>query len=226
MHCNIKIRYCLAGMICDINIIMNLKKYRIIFSFVFLFSLYNESGAEETAFSTVLEEAKEYFSDIGWTMSETILASPMAEPFTLDEIKTENLSSYGDINLEEGLFPSLDGLGVLDYTGVEKSVLNFLDVLVLQFKENKVDMSLCSKEKPFLPYLINYRLDSFKPIVSVFYGRPENKANKKVKALFKCNIRGEDKIFYIIIEVYLIFIEEKWYLDSFDIIGDKNEQSS
>ena len=226
MHCNIKIRYCLAGMICDINIIMNLKKYRIIFSFVFLFSLYNESGAEETAFSTVLEEAKEYFSDIGWTMSETILASPMAEPFTLDEIKTENLSSYGDINLEEGLFPSLDGLGVLDYTGVEKSVLNFLDVLVLQFKENKVDMSLCSKEKPFLPYLINYRLDSFKPIVSVFYGRPENKANKKVKALFKCNIREEDKIFYIIIEVYLIFIEEKWYLDSFDIIGDKNEQSS
>ena len=226
MHCNIKIRYCLAGMICDINIIMNLKKYRIIFSFVFLFSLYNESGAEETAFSTVLEEAKEYFSDIGWTMSETILASPMAEPFTLDEIKTENLSSYGDINLEEGLFPSLDGLGVLDYTGVEKSVLNFLDVLVLQFKENKVDMSLCSKEKPFLPYLINYRLDSFKPIVSVFYGRPENKADKKVKTLFKCNIRGEDKIFYIIIEVYLIFIEEKWYLDSFDIIGDKNEQSS
>ena len=226
MHCNIKIRYCLAGMICDINIIMNLKKYRIIFSFVFLFSLYNESGAEETAFSTVLEEAKKYFSDIGWTVSETILASPMAEPFTLDEIKTENLSSYGDINLEEGLFPSLDGLGVLDYTGVEKSVLNFLDVLVLQFKENKVDMSLCSKEKPFLPYLINYRLDSFKPIVSVFYGRPENKADKKVKALFKCNIRGEDKIFYIIIEVYLIFIEEKWYLDSFDIIGDKNEQSS
>ena len=205
---------------------MNLKKYRIIFSFVFLFSLYNESGAEETSFSTVLEEAKKYFSEIDWTISETILSSPMAEPFTLDEIKADSLSSYGDINLEEGLFPSLDGLGVLDYTGVEKSVLNFLDVLVLQFKENKVDMSLCSKEKPFLPYLINYRLDSFKPIVSVFYGRPENKADKKVKALFKCNIRGEDKIFYIIIEVYLIFIEEKWYLDSFDIIGDKNEQSS
>ena len=205
---------------------MNLKKYRIIFSFVFLFSLYNESGAEETSFSTVLEEAKKYFSEIDWTISETILSSPMAEPFTLDEIKADSLSSYGDINLEEGLFPSLDGLGVLDYTGVEKSVLNFLDVLVLQFKENKVDMSLCSKEKPFLPYLINYRLDSFKPIVSVFYGRPENKADKKVKALFKCNVRGEDKIFYIIIEVYLIFIEEKWYLDSFDIIGDKNEQSS
>ena len=205
---------------------MNLKKYRIIFSFVFLFSLYNESGAEETSFSTVLEEAKKYFADIDWTISETISASPMAEPFTLDEIKTENLSSYGDINLEEGLFPSLDGLGVLDYTGIEKSVLNFLDVLVLQFKENKADINLCSKEKPFLPYLINYRLDSFKPIVSVFYGRPENKADKKIKTLFKCNIREEDKIFYIIIEVYIIFIDGKWYLDSFDIIGDKNEQSS
>ena len=205
---------------------MNLKKYRIIFSFVFLFSLYNESGAEETSFSTVLEEAKKYFSDIDWTISETISASPMAEPFTLDEIKADSLSSYGDTNLEEGLYPSLDGLGVLDYTGIEKSVLNFLDKLSLQFKENKVDISICSKEKPFLPYLINYRLDSFKPIVSIFYGRPENKADQKIKVLFKCNIRGEDKIFYIIIEVYLIFIEEKWYLDSFDIIGDKNEQSS
>ena len=205
---------------------MKLKKYRIIFSFVFLFSLYNESGAEETSFSTVLEEAKKYFSDIDWTVSETISASPMAEPFTVDEVTTQNLSSYGDTNLEEGLFPSLEGLGVLDYTGIEKSVLNFLDKVSLQFKENKADIGLCSKEKPFLPYLINYRLDSFKPIVSVFYGRPENKADKKVKTLFKCNIRGEDKIFYIIIEVYLIFIEEKWYLDSFDIIGDKNEQSS
>ena len=205
---------------------MKLKKYRIIFSFVFLFSIYNKIRAEEISFPTILEEAKKYFSEIDWTISETISSSPIAEPFTLDEIKTENLSSYGDMNLEEGLFPSLDGLGVLDYTGVEKSVLNFLDVLVLQFKENKVDISLCSKEKPFLPYLINYRLDSFKPIVAVFYGRPENKADKKVKTLFKCNIRGEDKIFYIIIEVYLIFIEEKWYLDSFDIIGDKNEQSS
>lgn len=205
---------------------MKLKKYRIIFSFVFLFSLYNESGAEENSFSTILEEAKKYFSDIDWTVSETISASPMAEPFTLDEIKTENLSSYGDTDLRESLFPSLDGLGVLDYTGIEKSVLNFLNKLSLQFKENKVDISLCSKAKPFLTYLINYRLDSFKPIVSVFYGRPENKADQKVKALFKCNIRGEDKIFYIIIEVYIIFIEEKWYLDSFDIIGDKNEQSS
>lgn len=205
---------------------MKLKKYRIIFSFVFLFSIYNKIRAEEISFPTILEEAKKYFSDIDWTVSETISASPMAEPFTLDEIKTENLSSYGDTDLRESLFPSLDGLGVLDYTGIEKSVLNFLNKLSLQFKENKVDISLCSKAKPFLPYLINYRLDSFKPIVSVFYGRPENKADQKVKTLFKCNIRGEDKIFYIIIEVYIIFIDGKWYLDSFDIIGDKNEQSS
>jgi len=205
---------------------MNLKKYRIIFSFVFLFSLYNESGAEETSFSTVLEEAKKYFSDIDWTVSETISASPMAEPFTLDEIKTENLSSYGDINLEEGLFPSLDGLGVLDYTGIEKSVLNFLDKVSLQFKENKADIGLCSKEKPFLPYLINYRLDSFKPIVSVFYGRPENKADQKVKAMFRCNIRGKEKVFYRLFEITLIFMDEKWCIDSFDVIGDENEQAS
>jgi len=110
---------------------MKLKKYRIIFSFVFLFSLYNESGAEENSFSTILEEAKKYFSDIDWTVSETISASPMAEPFTLDEIKTENLSSYGDTDLRESLFPSLDGLGVLDYTGIEKSVLNFLNKYIV-----------------------------------------------------------------------------------------------
>ncbi|UTC77544.1 hypothetical protein E4O04_05820 [Treponema sp. OMZ 799] len=205
---------------------MKLKKYRIILSFVLLFSLYNGITAEENSFPTILEEAKKYFSDIDWTISETISASPMAEPFTLEEIRTENLLSYGDTDLQECLFPSLDGLGVLDYTGIEKSVLNFLNNLSLQFKENKVDINLCSKQKPFLSYLINYRLDFFKPIVSVFYGRPENKPDQRVKTLFKCNIREEDKISYIIIEVCLVFTEEKWYLDSFDIIGDKNEQSA
>lgn len=206
---------------------MKLKKYRIILSCLLLF-IFAEIRAEnnETYFSTVLEDAKKYFSDIDWTVSETILSSPMSEPFILDEVQTDNLFSYSDTDLQERLFPSLDGLGVLDYTGIEKSVLNFLNNLSLQFKENKVDINLCSKQKPFLSYLINYRLDFFKPIVSVFYGRPENKSDQRVKTLFKCNIREEDKISYIIIEVYLAFAEEKWFLDSFDIIGDKNEQSA
>lgn len=205
---------------------MKLKKYRIILSCLLLF-IFAEIRAEnnETSFSTVLEDAKKYFSDIDWTVSETILSSPMSEPFILDEVQTDNLFSYSDTDLQERLFPSLEGLGVLDYTGVEKSVLNFLDRLVLQFKESKVDIDLCSKEKPFLPYLINYRLDSFKPIVSVFYGRPENKAEQRVKAMFKCNVRGEDKIFYIIIEVTIVLMDGKWYVDAFDIVGDKNEQS-
>lgn len=205
---------------------MKLKKSRAILNFILFFSFFIRIAAEDDAFPTILEEANKYFSGIDWTRSETISASPMAEPFTLDEIKTDNLNPYGDTDLQESLFPSLDGLGVLDYTGIEKSVLNFLNSLSLQFKEGKVDINLCSKEKPFLPYLINYRLEAFKPIVSVFYGRPENKAEQRVKTLFKCNIREEDTISYIIFEVYLIFIEEKWYLDSFDIIGDKNEQVS
>ncbi|UTC63829.1 hypothetical protein E4O00_07845 [Treponema sp. OMZ 788] len=205
---------------------MKLKKSRAILNFILFFSFFIRIAAEDDAFPTILEEAKRYFADIDWTVSETISSAPMAEPFTLEEIRADSLSAYGDTALEEGIFPSLDGLGVLDYTGIEKSVLNFLDSLTLQFKENKVDINICSKEKPFLPYLINYRLDSFKPIVSAFYGRPEHKADKNIKTLFKCNIRGEDKIFSVIFEVSLIFNEEKWYLDSFDVVGEKNEKSS
>ncbi|UTC65917.1 MULTISPECIES: hypothetical protein [unclassified Treponema] len=206
---------------------MKLKNCRAALILIFLFTVYNEIEAEEeTSSSTVLEEAKNYFSDINWTVPGSIQPSPMPEPFILEEAQTDNLSSYGDTDLQESLFPSLEGLGVLDYTGIEKSVLNFLDKLVLQFKENKVSFDICSKEKPFLPYLINYRLESFKPVVSVFYGRPENKADQKVKTLFKCNIRGGEKIFYIIFEVTIILIDEKWYIDSFDVIGDENEQGA
>ncbi|AIN94168.1 hypothetical protein [Treponema putidum] len=207
---------------------MKLKKARIILSFLFFFVIYPHIKAEgnESDFSTVLEEAEKYFSDIDWTESGSVLPYPMPEPFILDDVQTDNLSSYGDTDLQETLFPSLEGLGILDYTGIEKSVLNFLDNLSLQFKESKVDISLCSKEKPFLPYLINYRLDSFKPIVSSFYGRPENTADQKVKAMFRCNIRGNEKVFYRLFEITLIFMDEKWYIDSFDVIGDENEQAS
>ena len=206
---------------------MRLKKYRILLFFLFSLELFSDDGEKERVNSepqTILEEANNYFSDIVWTESESIFIQSMAEPFMIDEIIPDNLMSYSDTDLHDSLYPYLEGLGILDYTGIERSVLTILNTLSSQLKESKLDPILCSKEKPFLPYLINYRLDSLKPVISVFFSRPENhQGDQKQKALFRCNIKDEEKVFYRIIEIVLIYMDEKWYVDSFDIIGDEYE---
>lgn len=208
---------------------MKLKKYRIFLFFLFSLELFSnniEKLDEDIKYKTILEEAEDYFSNIDWVESANIFNHAMAEPFMIEEIIPDNLTLYSDTDLQDSLYPYLEGLGILDYTGIERSVLNFLNTLSLQLKESRIDPVLCSKEKPFLPHLINYRLDSLKPIISVFYSRPEHQEDKKQKALFRCNIRGEEKEFYRIFEIVFFYMDEKWYVDSFDVIGDEYEQSS
>lgn len=208
---------------------MKLKKYKIVLAFLFFLSVfYNQAIAEESgsSFKTILEEAKQYFSEIEWTESENISPSPLPEPFMLEEVKIGNLSSYGDTNLAESLYPSLDGLGILDYTGIERSVLNFFSNLANQFKEKKIEPAICVSSKAFLPYLINYRLGTLDTILSVYYARPEYKENKRLLTKFRFNIKSGDKIFYILVEVKAVLKDEKLYIEAFDIIGDKNEKAS
>lgn len=165
---------------------MRLKKYRILLFFLFSLELFSDDGEKERVNSepqTILEEANNYFSDIVWTESESIFSPPMAEPFMIDEIIPDNLMSYSDTDLHDSLYPYLEGLGILDYTGIERSVLTILNTLSLQLKESKLDPLLCSKEKPFLPYLINYRLDSLKPVISVFFFPSRKSRRSKTKGL-------------------------------------------
>ncbi|QSI04724.1 hypothetical protein [Treponema pedis] len=87
---------------------------------------------------TVLKRSEQYFSALSWTESETILKEPLPEPFQVKDLKTDTLYKYGDTDLTESIFPSLEGLGVLDYSGIDPSLISFFNSLTIQIKKNKL----------------------------------------------------------------------------------------
>ncbi len=173
-----------------------------------------KGGAE-----TVLKESERYFSSFDWTEAENIVVVDLPEPFAVKGLKTENLYEYGDSDLNGGIFPSLEGLGVLDYSGIDGSLISFFNLLTGQIKKREIDIAACVKEKTFLPFMINYKLKLLHGISSVFFSRPEYGEKGVMVSKFRCNITGETKNFTIL-EIGAVFSENRWLIYSFDIIGD------
>lgn len=203
-------------------------KFKVLFLFLFIiliFSCNHKVESKKQKANTILTESDSYFNNIDWTESESILPEPMPEPFSLKEINKQEIAFYSDINMQESIYPELEGLGTLDYSGIEMPLLNFLKRISQNIKEKKIEEEICLKEKVFLPYLINYRLKELEGIKSIYFSRPEYKENKKAVSKFRCNIStnsSENKTKYMLIEITVIFKEDKWLIDSFDVIGAKN----
>lgn len=174
---------------------------------------------------TVLQKSEEYFSFVDWAESETILIQPMPEPFMKEDLQTDMLYRYSDTNFEEQIYPSLAGVGLLDYSGIDTALLLFFNLLSLQIKRQEIDASLCVAEKKFLPFMINYKLKLLHTVSSVFYSRPEYNADGKSLSQFRCTISGEKEM-YTLLEIAAVFNDGKWLIDSFDIIGDVYAEAS
>ncbi|GEM_PF-542195 len=174
---------------------------------------------------TVLQKSEEYFSFVDWADSEHILTQPLPEPFVKEGLQTNMLYTYSDTDFEEQIFPSLEGLGLLDYSGIDASLLVFFNSLSLQIKRRQIDENLCVAEKKFLPFMINYKLKLLNTISSVFYSRPEYKSAGKSLSQFRCTISGEKEM-YTLLEITAVFNDGKWLIDSFDIIGDVYAETS
>ncbi len=207
---------------------MKKAKFFLFICIFLVFSCNHQSKNDKKLNDTILNKSDLYFSAIDWTNSESIISEPMPEPFSVEVIKKDEIALYSDTNIQESLFPEMDGLGTLDYSGIDAPLLTFLSKIGLQIKEKNIKAELCFKEKGFLPFLIDYRIKRLGEIVSVYFSRPEYKANKKAVAKFRCNIKSdsaEKNMIYVLLEITVVFTEEKWFIDSFDIIGENNADS-
>lgn len=183
----------------------------------------NAADIEER--QTVLQKSEEYFSFVDWAESKNIMTQPLPEPFLKEGLQTDMLYTYSDTDFEEQIFPSLEGVGILDYSGIDPSLLLFFNSLSLQIKRKEIDESLCVAEKKFLPFMINYKLKLLNTISSVFYSRPEYNAAGKSLSQFRCTVSGGKEL-YTLLEITAVFDDGKWLIDSFDIIGDVYAEAS
>lgn len=197
---------------------MKIKKY--LFFPLFIFSLCCFSQEEP---ETVLQKADEYFLNITWSESEDILNEPLPEPFAVNDISIKEVSAYADINLTEGIFPSIEGLGFLDYSGIDSSLIRFFNTLSAKIKGQKIEGALCVKEKIFLPFMINYRLKELSDVKNIFFSRPEYRSGNRASAKFRCAKNGESPYF---IEITVLQTEDKWLIEAADFIGEDYAEAS
>lgn len=176
--------------------------------------------------STVLEEAEEYFSDIVWTNPEAVLPAVIPSPFSIPELDTDLLSMYSDTKTDENIFPTMEGIGILDYSNVNANLLAFLNTISERLKNKNIEADLCVGGKEFLPFFIKYRLQNInEKFTSIFYSRAEFISGGKCVTKFRCNFTVDNKLKFMLIELTAAFRNEKWLIDSFDIIGIEDANS-
>ena len=194
----------------------NMFRFLELFIYLLLFIIAGTfSFAQEE--QTLLQNLDNYFLSLTWTESVNILSEAMPEPYKLKEINAKNISYNSDINLQEAVYPFMSGLGILDYSGIEISVLNFFNTVSSKIKKKKIEEDVFVKEKIFLPFFANYMFSNLSDIKNVFFSRPEYTGQSRIFSKFKCFMEGGS--FYFI-DITVVYIKDKWLIETIDFAGE------
>lgn len=164
----------------------------------------------------------DYFSNIKWTELSENLETPQTNPYPIGN--EEHPLFFADTADASDIYPSLIGLGILDYRGVPHSLLAALNSVIPHIQSAQITDRDCISDRPYLVSLLNFRLAMLTPIHAVYYGRPELSADG---ARAKVNIRltiTEDKNKFMIIIVSFIN-KEGWLISQIDFKGLSNDRS-
>lgn len=177
----------------------------------------------------LIEELSNYFNAMNWSQANNVIVPNISEPFTLNETDSNSVFVYADTLKDDSVFPEIEGLGILDYSGIDGSLVNFFNNICLAIKEKKLNSEICTEERPFLPYLFEYRfkrLESVKTIEAVFFARPSFTGKNRAKTDIRFNYIQNGKPVYRIMTVEALKKEAGWFVEAFDFIGDENAVTS
>jgi hypothetical protein len=122
---------------------------------------------------TVRERAESHFNLGEWTTNVNI-AAPAEVKATSIPGGNETfpvLTPSSDTGIVS-LYPELEGLGKLDYTGIEPALLTLLQKTGESFKDRDLPTALCSPDFPFLSPVNTFRLKKLPEVLSVYHSRP------------------------------------------------------
>ncbi|PIE97570.1 MAG: hypothetical protein CR988_07550 [Treponema sp.] len=157
------------------------------------------------------------FNSVDWADNEVVENRQLAMPYRLYE--NDGLAfGYSEFLTGESSFPFLEGIGVLDYSGVDRVVLNFFISVGRGIKAKNIDAGLCSSKRSFLPDLIAFLLNEKPAFKDVFFSIPEFFAGN-VSCKFRVNVNSSSSE-YFLLAVTGKLEDGKWVIWEFEVVED------
>jgi hypothetical protein len=171
--------------------------------------------------STIRDRATMHFSLENWTVNPE-LATPSETPaITLpggDETFPV-LSASGNAGLAS-IYPELEGLGPIDYSGIDAGLIDFLRKVSTDLIAQKVDEARCSSDRPYLGPVNTYRLKKLPVAVSANFGRPEVLEDASYKARFRLTLGIEETKPFVFVTIQATRQDDEWTIIDVEFDGE------
>lgn len=122
---------------------------------------------------TVRERAENRFAMAGWSVNSEIPVPVERKSVALPggNEAFPAMTPLGDAGLVS-LYPELEGLGKLDYSEIDTSLLDLCAKVSDAFTSRKLEPSLCDPARTFIPSVTDFRMKKLPQVVSVRHSRP------------------------------------------------------
>lgn len=182
-----------------------------------VFSLLSTPANSET----IRDRASAYFGLAQWTTSQT-LTPPI-------EIKGQaipggnetfpSLAPTGDSGIIS-VYPELEGLGKLDYTGIDANLLALLSRVSVSLRDRELSSPDCLPDRAFLATVSTYRLQKLPDVRSVRHSRPILEPSGDFRATFRLQCTVADGNPYGFITVTASPYADAWYVSDLTFDGE------
>ena len=116
------------------------------------------------------------------------------------------------------LYPELEGLGKLDYTGIEPALLSLLAKTADSLKGRELLPALCSTDRSFLSTVNTFRLKKLPEILSVNHSRPTPDDSGVYSTVFRLTCITKQAQPYVLVTVSASMKDTSWYI--LDVVFD------
>ncbi len=175
--------------------------------------------------ATVLDTAESFFSGASWVDNPSMSTRPADSGKTLPGgSETFAVMSPSSSGSSGGIYPALNGLGYLDYSGSPDGLVSLLRSVEQAFRNKTIPAEICADTRQFIPVLTNYRLNRFPVPASVAFGRPvpENSGDESSRftSRFRLSFVKDQSISELFIDVVAVQDGGAWKIDELYFDGD------
>ena len=149
---------------------------------------------------TVRERASLHFAMKNWTTQAESLPHTAKNAVELpggdETFVALTLSKEASV---AAIYPEAEGLGPIDYSGLQAGYTSFLDEIATGLRDKTLDPARCSADRPFLSPLTVYKLDRLPDIDQVLYARPEDLGSnlKSIRYRLMVSVSGKPKLVFL-----------------------------